>query len=244
MAIGVQAVGSAVQGQARLVVAHLRIEGLDLGAGDIGRIGDDQVVAAVGQPLRPAAAFESGAVGQAQGGGVLQGDFQSRLGDIYAQPMGARAFRQDGEQDGARAHPQVEDAEGPVFGEVGQDHIQDRLGVRPRRQDIGGDLEHDLPEAATAEDMADRLARLAAGEEGFEPLFLGVGEQAVGIGDDIGPGGVGRGFEQQARVDHRAVDGGGLKPSLCHAPGFDEAERHWIPGPWMRRRGMILLRAR
>ena len=51
-------------------------------------------------------------------------------------------------------------------------------------------------------------------------------EQAVGIGDDIGAGGTGRGLDQQSGVDHRTNQAHLFQPPLGSLPGLQEGDAH------------------
>src|SRR5260370_21171274 len=57
-AVKIQSVRTAIQGDARVVVAHLRFEGVNFGGGNVGRVGYNQVKAYAGGQGRKAVAGE------------------------------------------------------------------------------------------------------------------------------------------------------------------------------------------
>ncbi len=115
-----------------------------------------------------------------------------------------------------------------MFLEGAQGVVDHHLGLGPRRQHVGVHAHHDLPEALAAQDVADRLAPGAALDIVLQPFGLGGGELAIGVGEQVDAGGVGRGFQQQACVDHRAVDAGGLQAVAGGGPGLDEGQDHGV----------------
>ena len=115
IAIGIQPVGAAVEGQARFVVAHLRVQPLDLRGGDIGRVGHHQVEAGGLQAGRPVGSQQRRAAGEAEIGGVLPRHRQRLLGNIDAEADGGGPLRQNREKEGAGADAEIEHLEPRVF---------------------------------------------------------------------------------------------------------------------------------
>ncbi len=222
-AVGVQPVRTSIQGRHRLVLAHLGVEGEDLVGADIGRVGDHQVEGIRLQARGPIAAEQGRAAGEAEVGGVLAGHGQGFLGNVHAQAPCRGALGQQGQQDGARADAEVEDARGPARLQPlqGGDHHQ--LGVGARRQHLRPDVQHDGPEALATQDVGDGFAPFAAAEVGLQRLRLLGGEAPLRIVQQVGPRGAGGRLEQQARVDHRAVDPGGLQPVTGGGPGLHQS---------------------
>jgi hypothetical protein len=175
---------------------------------------------------RPVAAQEGAAAGEAEVGRVVAGDGQGVFREVDAEAPRGRPLGQDGEQDGAGADAEVEHPPGRVRRKVAQHVLHHGLGVGAGREHVLVDREHDLPKALAAEDLADRLAVLAAGQVVLQALGLFGAEQAVRVGDDVGAGDLGGGLDQQSGVDDGAGEAGGLQPLLGRRPGLDQGEGH------------------
>uniref|UniRef100_A0A0N4ZD57 LigA n=1 Tax=Parastrongyloides trichosuri TaxID=131310 RepID=A0A0N4ZD57_PARTI len=223
VAIGLQAVRTAIQRQMRIVLAHFRVQTGDVAAGNVGRVGHHQVEAVVGEARRPVGAHEGAAVVQIQIGRVL-----ARHGDGLCRDVGADAARaaplgQGGQQDGARPRAQVGHVEGGVGREGADDDVHHRLGVGTRAEHVGGDVQHDLPEALAAQDARHRLAAQTTIHHGVQRQGLLGAERAVGVVQDIDTARARRRLKHQAGVDGGAVDAGGLQARLGAFPGGQQS---------------------
>jgi len=108
--------------------------------------------------------------------------------------------------------------EGAMRREGADDDIQQGLGVRTRTEHVGGDVQHDLPEALLAQDARHGLALQPTLETGDIPgLDPEVREHDPHLALDGGPDGLQpyrdlrRRLKHQAGVDGGAVDAGGLQ---------------------------------
>ena len=217
--VGLKSVLAAVQSQVRIMLAHLRIQSPDHGCRNIGRVGDHQVKALGIQPLGPVAAEKARPAGKTKMGGVFLGDRQSLEADIHAHPAGQGPLAQDGQKDGAGADAQIYHVEGLVLAEQRQGDIENSLGVRPGRQHVRIDRQHDLPKALTADDAPHRLAPQTPLDITVQGRPLGFGQGPIGVGDNVRAGDPGGGLEQQARIEHRAIQALRLQPVAGRGPG-------------------------
>jgi len=96
--IGIEPVRTAIERGPRIVPGYLRREPIDLGACDIGRIGDDDIVAA-GQPLEPIGGHEPRSIRNAQGQRVVLGNTQGAGTTINADPRRLRQFSKKRDED-------------------------------------------------------------------------------------------------------------------------------------------------
>jgi hypothetical protein len=101
-AVKVEPVRTAVEGEAGIMVANLGLKGGDFRAGDVGRIGDDEVETGSGRHGGEAVAGEELDAGiDGVSDGVLAGEREGPGGDIQGGDLGGGAF--DGESDGQTA---------------------------------------------------------------------------------------------------------------------------------------------
>ena len=184
-------------------------------AGDIGRVGDHQVEARLRQALGPVAAQ------QRQRGRPGPGGRRCRA----PRPGPPRRRRRPGRAAAGRSAridsriapeptPRSSTDQAACSGKS-RSTQSTTVSVSGRGVSTSGvTLQHDLPEALAAQDVADRLAALAAGEVVVQRRLLLGRQRPVRVGDDVGAGGLGGGLDQQARVDHRAGEARRLQPLL------------------------------
>ena len=99
--VGVEPVLPAVERQARLVHGDLGLERGEVGRGDVGRVGEDQVEGGL-QALAPAGPQETGAIGKAQPRGVGRRYRQRLVGEVGAGAGGVREQGEDRRGGGSR----------------------------------------------------------------------------------------------------------------------------------------------
>ena len=109
-AIDVEAGGAGEEGQGGFVVADLGVEGVTVGGGNIGRVGDHCIKDRLaGDCAEQVGDEEVDAAGEVMEGGVGGGDFERGGGDVGGGDVGVGQVVGQGDGDGARAGADVED---------------------------------------------------------------------------------------------------------------------------------------
>ena len=120
--------------------------------------------------------------------GVAPGDGERRAGDVGREHRRLRPFVSDGDGHASAARAEVGDANrGRRIGLQVERGFDDELGLRPRNQHVGRDLERQSPELAMAGDVGQRLARgatcddrVVAGGEAVGFRFDRVNQKSLG----------------------------------------------------------------
>lgn len=239
-----EAVGAAVQTEAGLVLADLGRTGLELGAGDVGEVGGDDVGPTV-QWGEQVALQEADAFGDAVALGVAAGEGEGVRGDVDGGDLGLREVDGQSDGDGAGASADVGDGDGAApTGEI-EDEVDEGLGVGAGDDGGGDNFKFEAVELAAAQDVGGGLAHEAPGEEGVEGAggLLGqiLGEALVEVGavrvegvgeEELGlEGGFIRadGGEGVGGVAEGLADGGmALTPGgvICDSPRFFAQRYH------------------
>ena len=158
-AVGVEPVGAAVEREPRVVLPDLARQAGDVAAGNVGRIGDDQIEGP----------FEAlGPVGDAN---LDPRDEAERLeigvrlrrragAEIDADAARGGKFAQQRREQRARADAEIDDAQGfaAARGEGGERRFDDRFRFRARVERFRRQGEGQAPELASADDARQRLA--------------------------------------------------------------------------------------
>src|SRR5581483_10160514 len=173
---------------------------------DVRRVGDDDGPA-LGRRLRPVLLAKLDL--ETEPGGVLAGEREGVRRDVYADDVRVRPLVLQRERDRARADADVEDPRPLDPVDESEDTLDERLRLRPRHERARVGLQREPAEAPLAEDVGERLASLAAGEERLESLHL-----LVRAGRETGarrPEHVG---DEPLRVDPGRLDAGRGEPAL------------------------------
>jgi hypothetical protein len=171
--IGRETVGAAVERVRRIMIAHLAGERRDVAAANVGRVRDDEVEPAL-QCGTVVAREEHRAVGEAVLFGIAPGNAQRIRREIGSDAMRAGEFRQQREQDRARADAKIGDAQRARARPTTMINERERqldhgLGLRPRHQHGGRDDQRQPPEFLFADDAGDRLSAEASRRELLDP---------------------------------------------------------------------------
>lgn len=220
-----QAVGAVGQRAARLET-HVALPQVRIVAGDIGRVGHDQVEAlACRQRAVPATLDETHRGGQLPR--IARGHRQRRGADIAGHHAGIAPCQGDRDGDGAAAGAQVQHRGRGLSGHGLQRGFHQHLGVRTRNQHIGRHAEQVPHEFSLPEQIGHRLA----GQAALRQRFVGRGHfrrQRIGVVRQQPRARLGQHvLEQhahlepgQARVQQQAPDLGGhaQAPIRCRRP--------------------------
>ena len=181
----VEAVDTAVESLARLPVADLGLEGVELGARDVGQVGRDRVEAP-GRDVdggEQIGADEADAFGELEAIGVGLGELEGRDRGVDGDEPSLVAGLGDREGDGTRARADVEDRhQGRRRRPEGLEQpVDEVLGLGPGDQHAAVDEQVEIEgmEAARALDVGDRLAGEAAANEVAEIPAIGLGQEPV-----------------------------------------------------------------
>jgi len=162
------------------IVTDLRREGGDLRGGDVGEVGDDEIVRA-GYGGEEVALDEADAVREGEAGGVLGGKGEGGWGDVDCVDLGVWPLGGESECDHAGAGAGVEDAGGFGGGEggVGDEELDEVLRLGARDQGAFVAEEGAAMELGGAQEMLQGLAGGAAFHEEAEGVEFAVAEGAV-----------------------------------------------------------------
>lgn len=158
-------------------------EGLDLGGGDVGEVGDDEIEGA-GDFLEEVAADELGR--DAEAGGVEAGEVEGVFADVGEDDFARRPGFGEAEADAAGAGGHVEHA-GGWCGEFFEDEFDESLGLGTR--DEGAVVADELVAAEfdSAEKVLQRLAFTTAAQKFTQGGQLGLGDGFVEAEVEIEP---------------------------------------------------------
>jgi hypothetical protein len=192
-----EAVGAAVEGGFGFVVTDAAVEGFDLGAGDVGRVGDDQIeglgVDDGFEGGEEVAFFDGDAAGEAEAVEVAAGDGGGGGADLGGDDDGGLEAVRDGGGDAPAAGAEVEDA-GGVEDHLSADGLDDvfdeGFGVGAGDQGVAGDLELEVEEMGLAGEVGDRFVLGGALDEVAEAGAIGVGEGVLVVGVELDAGAV------------------------------------------------------
>lgn len=191
-AVDVEAIGAGEEGGVGFEVADFALQGRGVRLRDVGRVGDDGVegMCGGGQRGEEIGLQERQARGIAEARGVALGDGEGGGGEVRRGDGGVGKVRGDGEGDGSGAGADVEEAHWRSgFGEAaspGEDGFDEELGFGARDQDRGRDVEVEAVKLLVADDVLERLAGGAAGDETVEGGELVCAERGFGVGEEPG----------------------------------------------------------
>lgn len=126
--------------------------------GNVGRVGDDQVVARIGRERLVPMTLHELHIGNLQSGGVSGGDDERVGGYVDGDDACVRALTGDRQCDCAAARPQIQDIRPASRIQVRQSAFHDQFGLRTRNQYRRRHLERQRPKFLMAGDVCDRLA--------------------------------------------------------------------------------------
>mmetsp|Transcript_23803 Transcript_23803/g.42884 ORF Transcript_23803/g.42884 Transcript_23803/m.42884 type:complete len:420 (+) Transcript_23803:890-2149(+) len=159
-AIGRQPVTLIGQRHARFVIAQLRRHFVHLERSKVRRVRHDQIKAAF-DPLEPVAGDDLGAFCHSVQNRIGTGLQTGRLAQINAKPLGVHPLRQERHEDTSRSRPEVQHT-GKI---LGQRRLNQSLRLGARVQDITADLEAAAVELTLSDQVADRHADRAQGDQ-------------------------------------------------------------------------------
>lgn len=220
--VEVEAVRAARERRARLFEPDFRGEGGEVAVGDVGRIGEDGVIASARERREEVARVERDAVAGAERGGVLLGDGACRRADVDGVRLRLGQEVQDGEADAAAARADVGEAgrAAPQGAQALDGRLHENLRVGARHERVRRDLERETHELLLSDDVGDGdaqgalLDRLSIARElrGLERLV----EVHVEV-DALAPE---HACEQHFRVEARGLDA--FLGEILHRP-FEQA---------------------
>ena len=138
--------------------AQLGLERVELGGGDVRRVGDHEVERAL-LSCEKVTVHEPHPSVQGRAAPILLRDLERGRGDVGRDDPDIGPLVRDRERDRAGADADFEDGWRLDVPEKIEAALDDALGLRPRDQDAGIDDERQPAEAPLAEDVRERLAR-------------------------------------------------------------------------------------
>ena len=194
-AVEEEAVGAAVEGYEGFVVFHAAIEGFDVGGGDVGRVGDDQLeglgIDTVDEGCIEIALFDGDTAGEAEAFDVTAGDDDGFFAEIGGDDDRVFEMMADGGGDATAAGAEVEDAgrfhAGGVAGEL-EDIFHQRFGVGAGDEDVAIDFKFEVKKVCGSGEVFNRLLLCGALDEGAEGGEFDIVEGAVVIGVEADAG--------------------------------------------------------
>jgi hypothetical protein len=188
-AIDVEAVDAGEECGGRFVVTDLGVEGVAVGGGDVGWVGDDGVEGGIAgrERFEQVGGDESDAAGEVVADGVRGGNFERGGRDIDRRDAGIGQVVGECDGDGTGTGADVEDVERRCGIEFfllhfGQDGFDEVFGFGARDENGRRDVQGEAVELLPSGDVLDRLAGEAASDQGVEGGLLGEREDAVGVG--------------------------------------------------------------
>jgi hypothetical protein len=170
------AIGAAIEGVDG-VATDFGGEGGDIGGGDVGEVGDDEVVGGGGEGGEEVAVVEADAGGEGEEGGVFGGEGEGIRGDVDGVDGGVGPLGGKGEGDYATADADVEDEGG--FVRKGEEEFDEVLGLVAGDEGAWIAEEGAAVELDGAEKVLEGLAGGTAFHEEAEGIEFAVGEGAV-----------------------------------------------------------------
>jgi hypothetical protein len=177
-----EAIRTAIEGQARVVVFDLGLELIDLGGRDVGWIGDDQIEAQIGrQRCEAIAAVKSDAMFGLVAGGVFAGYDQGVGRQIDGVDMGMGKGMGEGDGEAPAAGSEIEENErlGCAGLESGQGEFGELFGFGPGNENASIHFELEAVEGGGAEDMLQRFASTAALDQDSQGIEIGIGDGTI-----------------------------------------------------------------
>ena len=153
---------------ARLPVAHLGPEHLDLVLADVRRIRHDEIPGPLGKTVEQVVVNELD--GETSAGRVLARDLECVLRRVDRRDARSDCFVGDRECDRAAPGADVENTRPVDSFDPRQAALDDDLRLGSRNEHAGVDLQREAAKSPLAQHVRERLTTLAAGEEPFELL--------------------------------------------------------------------------
>ena len=175
---------AAEQRDRRLVIAHLGLQRRPRAVDHVRRVRDDHVERAGDAVEQIGRATNVDAIADAVPRGVAPGDVQRRPRDVGGDDRGVGALARDAppRRSRSRCRRRRSSAAPARSGNSSCDRFDDQLGFRPRNQHGRRDLELEPPELADADDVGERLAGDAAGDERVVARREAVGRRLARVG--------------------------------------------------------------
>ena len=177
-----EAIRTAIEGQARIMVFDLGFELIDFGGRDVGWIGDDQVEAQIRRQRREAiAAVKGDALFGLVAGGVFAGYDQGVGRQIDRVDMGMGEGMGEGDGEAPAAGAEIEENEG--FGctclEPGQGEFGESFSFGPGDENASIHLELEAVEDGGTEDMLQRFASTPALNQVTQGIEIGISDGTI-----------------------------------------------------------------
>ena len=198
-----QPVNAAKQRERRLVIAHLGLQRRPRAIDHVRRVGDNRVEHP-GDAVEQVAVREGDAAAHAVASGVAPRDLQRGTRDVAPPDRGGRPLVGDRHRDAAAAGADVGDRQRHRSIRKQLLHrLDDQLGRGTGDQHVGRDLELEPPELADADDVGQRLAGDAPGDQRFVSRREAVRHRLARVGQKALGGPAEHVLRQQAGVEIR-----------------------------------------
>ena len=189
-----------------LELPHFALGLFRLGLGNVGRVGDDEIVCLSRRSGQQVALLKNDAMVQLQPCGICPRDFQGSRRDVHGFHARPGQLRRQRQRDAARTRPHVDDARRLLCTGQFQHGFDYVLGLGTRDQHRRRDDQVHPPEFLMTGDVLRRLAGRSLGD-GFVVARLFVGGQLIfGMGVEVGAVGVEHEHQQRLGVHARRAD--------------------------------------
>jgi hypothetical protein len=189
----------------RFEVTHVSHQAGDLGARNVGGVGDDEVEApSCWHGVEQVALCEVDIVGGSEAHGILASDGKSSVREISPHDVPRPAPEAEGECDAPRPGTQVERTAVHVARVRSLErHFHEDLTIRSRHEDAPIDRQLEAEKLPLAQEIRHRLTRAASHEKRLETREFGGAERAIVLNDQLHAAETKRFSKQQLCIEPR-----------------------------------------